>query len=407
MATNQPSNFAFDKMAHFENVSSKIVQTINPIIDQLIARRDALLHRVDELREDYRNIETIRISAFEELETVQLQMQEISIKVNTNIEFHEQVSQAYQQGPSTTFLCPIFRCQKMDTIQHLISELGEIVQCEIPDYSLKKEPVVTTGKKGEGVNEFYPAGIAIDESNELMYIADCGNNRVQVVSFEGFFVKQLGKNMLSYPWGIALTEDCIFITDIGDHSLFQFRKKDFKLNNRVGTEGEEEGQLYIPQGLCIDTNGDVFVADSGNNRVSVFSKQLNFKSCVGTGHLDFPADVKLTADCIVVLDWSPKCVHFFSREGHLLSSCISQGNTENSSVFKPFFFCLDIAGNIIISDYEHHAIGLFTESGHRIHTIGREGEGRGEFIRPYGICVSKLGIIFVLSHNSMYILQCF
>ena len=35
----------------------------------------------------------------------------------------------------------------------------------------------------------YAAGLAIDEANKLIYIVDCGNKRVQIVSFEGDFIR--------------------------------------------------------------------------------------------------------------------------------------------------------------------------------------------------------------------------
>ena len=413
MATFLPENAAFDKMPYFDSVATEIHQTFECLIDQLIARRDALLQRVQELREDHRNKETTRVVAIEELERVQQQMQDINIKANPNLEFHEQAKQAYQQGmkklePSATFHCPVFRCQIKDTMQELISELGEIVMCEIPDYSLKEEPVLTGGKLGSAANELdTPRGIAFDESTELMYIADFINSRIQIVSQKGEFVTQFSNEKLKNPWGIAVDKECIFVTDIWNHALFQFRKKDLTFINRTGTKGDKEGQLNYPNGLCIDTNGDVLVADSGNNRLPVFSKHLNFKSCIGIGQLNYPQDVKLSADRIVVLDWSPLCVRFLSREeGHLLSSCVFCGDTKDS-VSSPSFFCLDAADNIIISDWKLHAIKIFTQAGHHIHTLGREGEGRGEFISPYGICVTKVGTISVVSSNPDYPLQCF
>ena len=295
----------------------------------------------------------------------------------------------------------------MDTIRELIAELGEIVPCEITNYSLKTDPTLTAGEFGKGFNELKAQGIAFDDTTELIYLADWGNRCVLVVSLKGELVKQFGNDKLMNPWGIAVTNECIYVTNIEQHALFQYRKKDFKLLNKTGTKGTQEGQLLNPRGLCIDTNGDVMVADSGNHRISVFSKQLKFKSCLGIGHLQCPEDVKLSDDRIVVLDHSTKCLHFFSRDGHLLSSCVPRGRTQDRSVNSPYFFCLDAASNIIISDRYNNAIKIFTELGHHIHTIGRKGDGRGEFIHPLGVCISKLGNIFVVSNNRNYQLQCF
>ena len=168
------------------------------------------------------------------------------------------------------------------------------------DYSLKKQPALAAGKRGRANDELYwPRGITLDEPNQLIYIADWLNSRIQVVSFTGKFLKRFGQGILKSPWGIAMTEDNVFVTDIRLHALLQFSKKDYKLVRRTGTFGGGEGQLNNPIGLCIDYNGDVYVAESSNNRVSVFSKDLNFLKHLGTQQLKNPFDVKVTSNSVV------------------------------------------------------------------------------------------------------------
>ena len=167
--------------------------------------------------------------------------------------------------------------------------------------------------------------------------------------------------------------------------------------------GEGEGQLNNPYGLCIDYNGDVYVADHGNNRVSIFSK--DFLKHLSTQQLMCPRDVKVAPNSVVVLDSSPNCIHFFSRSGDLLRSYVTQG--KDGMVYNPRFFCLDPVGNILISDYNRHSIKILSPSGQLIHEIVKEGHGRGELYYPFGICLSETGIIFVVSHNSNFALQSF
>ena len=277
-------------------------------------------------------------------------------------------------------------------------------ECKL-DYSLKKQPVLAVGKYGGDDNELNATGLALDEVNQLIYIADCNNKRIQVVYFEGKFLKRFGQDILNKPWGIAVTEDNVFVTDSDLHALLQFRKKDCKLVRRTGTEGAGEGQLSRPRGLCSDYNGDVYVADCDNDRVSVFSKHLQFMKCLGTQQLNAPFDVKVTPNSLVILDWSPNCIHFYSRSGDLLSSCVTQG--KDGMVYDPFFFCFDTAGNIFITDKRRNDVKILSPSGRLIHKIGKKGQGRGEFDYPYGICVTELGTIFVISLNSNFTLQSF
>ena len=413
MATNIPTIVPTNPMAQFDSVATRIHQIFDPLIAQLIARRNALLLELSQLREDYSNKETTRRTAIQEIETAQQQMLMLSLKVNINTPVHQQAADAFEQGlqqleTPTRLPCPHFACPTLHKLESLISEFGEVIDREVPDYSLKREPVLTAGKLGTGSKELNARGLTIDESNELIYIADYWNKRVQIVSFKGDFIKRFGQYKLKEPWGIAITSEHIYVTDIGLHALFQFNKNSFQLLNRTGTEGQTDGQFNGPRGLCTDYSGDVFIADCCNNRVCIFSNDLKFISKLGIGHLYYPRDVKLTPDCqVVVLDCSPECVHFYSRNGHLLSSCVSQGNEPEHLVSTPQFLCIDLAGNIIISDWGNSSIKIISKSGHLIHTIGKYGDGIGEFMLPYGISVSKSGVIFVVSGNANFSIQCF
>ena len=410
MATNEPMEAPVNEFAQFDRVATQIMDTFEPLIRQLIERRDALLRELQEMKDDYYTKETNRKAARVELLATQQHLQELSLKVNENKEYHQQATDIYkeriQQLETPTKLpLPFLSCQTLNELRTAIAEFGEVKECKL-DYSLKKQPVLAVGETGSNDNELNLAtGLALDEVNQLIYIADRNNKRIQVVSFEGKFLKRFGQDILKQPWGIAVTEDNVFVTDWDLHALLQFRKKDCKLVRRTGTEGAGEGQLDVPQGLCSDYNGDVYVAECGNNRVSVFSKQLQFMKCLGTQQLKTPFDVKVTPNSLVILDWSPNCIHFYSRSGDLLSSCVTQG--EDGMVYKPFFFCLDTAGNILVTDKERIDVKILSPSGHLIHEIGKGGHGRGELFYPHGICVSELGTIFVISWNRNFTLQSF
>ncbi|KAI6657020.1 hypothetical protein LOD99_11233 [Oopsacas minuta] len=409
MATNRPIIVPINELAQFDYVATQITNAFDLLIQQLIARRDALLGKLKDKKGEYLSKESTRKAAMEELANTQRHMEELSLKVNDNKDLHQQATDLYQQRikqleTPTKLQQPFFSCTMMFQLQTQIAEYGEVKEWEL-DYSLKKEPILAVGKFGRGNNELSAGGLSLDEPNQLIYIADWCNSRIQVVSFEGKFLTRFGQDILKRPWGIAVTEDNIFITDSELHALLQFNKKDYKLVKRTGNKGAGDGELNEPHGLCVDYNGDVYVADYYNHRVSIFSKALEFVNCLGTQQLKWPLDVKVTPTSIVVLDQSPNCFHFYSRSGHLISSCITRG--EDGVVHYPVFFSLDVAGNILITDIMCSNIKILSPSGELIHTIGREGHGRGEFIRPFGISISALGTIFVISRNPNFRLQAF
>ena len=407
MATNQPTTVTTNEFQVFDCVATQIINTFDLLRDQLIARRDALLNILQIMKENYISKETTRRASITELEGLIRQMQEASIKVNTNLKVHQDAIDLYQRNikeheTPTKHPSPIFSCPTLSQLETQIAEFGDL---KVVNYSQKKEPVIAVGKKGKADNELNATGLALDEPNQLIYIADYGNERIQVVSFDGNFLKRFGQGTLKSPYGIAVTEDNVFVTDTNLHALLQFRKKDYKLMRRTGTQGGREGELNYPGGLCIDNNGDVYVAECRNNRVSVFSKDLKFLNCLGTQQLEYPCDVKVTQDSVVVLDGSPNCIHFFSRSGELLRSCVTQWM--DGMVYRPEFFCLDLAGNILITDYYRHSIKILSPSGQLMHKIGKLGHGRGELSYPYGISITQSGTIFVISYNFNFCLQSF
>ena len=409
MATNQPTNEPFNQFQFhlYDNVAREIENTFSRVIEQLIARRDALLTKLQTMKEDFVTKETTRRAAIEEVERVIRQMKEESIKVNVNLEKSIQMhrDQMERLQTPTKLPTPLFSIPTLYHLQTQIAEFGEVTEWEL-DYSLKKKPVLAVGKKGIANNELnYPDGLALDEPSQLIYIADFINSRIQVVSFAGKFLKRFGQGILNKPWGIAVTEDNVFVTDNDLHALFLFSKKDYKLVRRTGIKGGGEGELDNPSGLCTDYNGDVFVADRDNHRVSVFSKDLNFLKHLFTQHLWNPQDVKVTPNSVVVLDGSPNCIHFFLRSGALLHSCVTQ--RMYGMVYAPSFFCLDPAGNILITDWYHHNIRILSPSGQLMHKIGKKGHGRGELNYPEGICLSQTGTIFVVSSSDNFSLQSF
>ena len=76
-------------------------------------------------------------------------------------------------------------------------------------------------------------------------------------------------------------------------------------------------------------------------------------------------------------------------------------------VHAPRFFCLDPAGNILITDYWRGNIKILSPSGQLMHKIGKMGQRRGELSYPYGICLSQTGTIFVVSWSDNAGLQSF
>lgn len=151
-------------------------------------------------------------------------------------------------------------------------------------------PTTTTvaGGNGEGgaANQLnFPYGIAID-SNNVLYIADKDNHRVQRVTFDGngdpepatTFAGGNGPgaaaNQLNRPRGVTAAADgTVYIAD-SDNLRVQRVMFDLNGDPEAATTvaggngyGAAANQLILPGGTALDSEGSLFIADIGNHRI--------------------------------------------------------------------------------------------------------------------------------------------
>ncbi len=134
-----------------------------------------------------------------------------------------------------------------------------------------------------------PQGLALDAADNL-YVADRDLNRV-----------------------VKLTPD-------GQVLLLQFGKRDGQGRPKPGSG---PGELRQPFDVAVDTNGDVYVADSGNRRIQVFDASGSFLREFGPGVLLSTSEVRgiaLTTEGLWVSDKEQERIFLFSRTGALIKS---------------------------------------------------------------------------------------
>ncbi|KAI6659069.1 hypothetical protein LOD99_14745 [Oopsacas minuta] len=132
MASNIPSN----EIEQFDDISKQIQEKFDLLIRRLIVRRDGLLDRLLQLKEDYINKETTRISSIKDLERARKEIEELRSRVNTNNQIHEQAAQLYDKGledlrAPTNLQIPAFHYPSLQQIKSLIDQFGEI-ELEVP-----------------------------------------------------------------------------------------------------------------------------------------------------------------------------------------------------------------------------------------------------------------------------------
>lgn len=128
------------------------------------------------------------------------------------------------------------------------------------------------GTAGSGNGQFSSVqGDAISGTN--LYVADLSNNRIEEFNEKGEYVtkfgtKGKGNGEFEFPTGVAAnpTTGNIYVTDWSNGRVQEFSATGSYVT-QFGTKGTGKGQLSGPEGITINASQDVYVVDSGNNRV--------------------------------------------------------------------------------------------------------------------------------------------
>ena len=414
MAENKSDSDEYcEKSDAFQQVINSIDHIIDGLIHILNNRRLRLVLSIERARADYKRKETARHKSISEIENLEHALSCVSVRENFTSDIQDKALKSFKIKMirmSTPEPVPFFHfvCPNLEALEKELFGFGQLIKSDVPEYSLRTNPRFAVGKRGSSPGQFDGArGVAIDENNNQILVADRNNGRIQIYSTKGEFVSRFGKCILSSPFGVCATEQSIFVTDIEHHSLFKFDKETLKMIDKVGKKGSGERDFNSPHGIAADSFSQLYVADSENHRICVYSSELSFLKQFGSAKLRYPHDVKLTPTQIFVLDWGSYCVHLFSENGDsYLKSIVKKEFDFDMQIKNPFFFCLDRAYNILISD-GNHLIRIYNQEGNILYRLGGKGEKEGKFKKPNGLAVSHTGLLYVVSDNPNYILQCF
>eukprot|EP00058_Branchiostoma_floridae_P021898 XP_002607388.1 hypothetical protein BRAFLDRAFT_69798 [Branchiostoma floridae] len=221
-----------------------------------------------------------------------------------------------------------------------------------------------------------------------------------------------------------------------------------------GEYGSESGQFKSPLGATVSDEGEIFVADQGNQRIQVFTLQgtflRQFPTIVSEEHQMEPGDVARdgegnlwvvgwteSADFAVQYNKQGRVLRKFdlqntgwyrgvavdTRRNHILITQITGGkdNTHGEVLVfkpdgslvrsvegkwgsflwrrqemkKPRYITVDGEGNVLVSDNGNHCIHVCNEDGQFMFQFGGEGSGKGQLKYPFGICTDRAGNIIV------------
>ena len=270
-----------------------------------------------------------------------------------------------------------------------------------------------SGFSGDGVAAtstalWHPQGVAVDSSGNL-YIADTYNNRIrEVLKDSGTIITVAGNGGTGFGGDGAAATDAnitspraiaidsagnLFIADAYNR-VREILKDSGTIITVAGNGGAGFGgdggaatdaNLNDVTGIAVDTAGNLFIADSSNNRVrEVLKDSGTIITVVGNG------------------DWG------YSGDG---------GSATDAQISPPHSVAVDRSGNLFIASPFNHAIREVVKATGQIITVagnglyGSQGDGgpatSAMLQFPYSVAVDDAGNIYIADNDSARIRKVF
>ena len=82
-----------------------------------------------------------------------------------------------------------------------------------------------------------------------------------------------GDGELSYPSGICIdSNDVVYVADMYNHCVSVFTHEGvFLISFGSKAKGTEQGQFHEPRGMAVDKNGTIYISDYENDRIQLFN----------------------------------------------------------------------------------------------------------------------------------------
>jgi sugar lactone lactonase YvrE len=287
---------------------------------------------------------------------------------------------------------------------------------------------------------FGPHGLARDADGNL-YIADTDNHRVRKVAPSGEITTVAGTGVPGYsgdggaateaqfnaPEGLAIdSAGNLYVADTGNHRVRRIapdgRVSTISGTGRPGYSGDNgpgsAASLWYPKGLALDPQGNLYVADSWNNRVRVLTSTGLIHTIAGSGvrgysgdgqpaasaRLSGPSGIALDVEGdVFIADTGNHCVRRVRKMSGTISTFCGTGIAgfggegelaARAALYAPSAVLADEAGNIFISDAFNHCLRVVSGRDRTIVTLAGS-DRSGMPFRPSGLALDARGNLFV------------
>jgi serine/threonine protein kinase/sugar lactone lactonase YvrE len=233
-----------------------------------------------------------------------------------------------------------------------------------------------------------PFGIAVDGSGNV-YVADTGNNAIRKITPDGVVHTLAGlagspgsadgvgpAARFRNPWGVAVDEvGNLLVADMSNDTIRKITPEGLvtTLAGQPGMSGSADGfgndaRFNDPYAVGVDSQGRVYVSDSGNNTIR-----------------------KITLDGVVI-----------TLAGLPGSAGSTDGNGADARFWNPQGLAVDGAGNVYVADTGNNCVRKITPAGvvTTLSPTAADGGGNIRLNAPGGAAVDGAGNVYVADTNN-------
>lgn len=216
-----------------------------------------------------------------------------------------------------------------------------------------------------------PCGLTFAKDDVLM-VADTHYHRVLFYTPAGELLPDrtiggtLGLNEGEFGYVTDVVQDsagCYYVSEYGEFDRIQKFDTQGNFVYQWGGRGSEPGQFLRPQGLAMDAQDQIWIADASNHRIQVFDvsgeaphfvKQFG-SAGTSAGQIRYPYDIVLYDNEVFVCEFGNHRVQRFSREGESLGLWGMPGR-EPGEFHQPWAMTIDTTGRMHVLDSYNHRV---------------------------------------------------
>ena len=294
---------------------------------------------------------------------------------------------------------------------HTVKVLVHDVQLEDTSLVLPFNPCLYSITQVRAVTELNgPYGVAV--SDDCVIITEFNGHCVTILDREGKKLKSLGLKggsgnvKFSYPRDVAITPDK-FILVSDNHRIQKISMDGYRIA-LVGEWGSGPLQFKYPSGTTISpVTGQVYIADKFNHRIQVLNPDLTFSHSFGSGgsangQFKSPCGIAVDSQGLVyVADTSNHRIQKFSPDGKFVGQFGTKGSGPGQ-IIQPAGITIDTAatGLVYVSELGNHCMSVFTSDGVFVSRFGSKGGNIDQFICPSGLAFDRDGFLYVCDFNN-------